>query len=83
MTDTRVGAPARAALPAGVNGQQLHAVIQHDVALSLKTVLLAMAGVMVFSFVVAVRRLEKGVPEQVAHAAERAPEASAEATAIG
>ena len=49
-------------------------------ALSLKTVLLVMAGVMAASFVVSVRRLEKGVPEQVS---ERAPEDPASATAGG
>jgi hypothetical protein len=40
-----------------------------------------MAGVMVASFVVSVRRLERGVPEQVARAA--APEDPASATAGG
>jgi EmrB/QacA subfamily drug resistance transporter len=71
----------RVSLPPGINGQQLFEAIQHDVALSLKTVLLVMAGVMVASFVVSVRRLERGVPEQVARAA--APEDPASATAGG
>ena len=70
----------RASLPAGINGQQLFAAIQHDVALSLKTVLLVMAGVMAASFVVSVRRLEKGVPAQVS---ETAPEDPASATVGG
>ena len=57
----------------GVAGAQIFAAVQHDIALSLKTVLLCMAGVMCVSFVVAVRRLERGIPEQVSQFAAEAP----------
>ena len=57
----------------GVAGAQIFAAVQHDIALSLKTVLLCMAGVMCVSFVVAVRRLERGIPEQVSQFAADAP----------
>ncbi len=57
----------------GVTGAQIFAAVQHDIALSLKTVLLCMAGVMCVSFVVAVRRLERGIPEQVSQFAAEAP----------
>ena len=52
-------------------------VVQHDFAQSTRTVFLAMAGVMGLAFVVAVRRMERGVPEEVAAAvaARDAPEA--------
>ena len=71
----------RASLPRRDQRPALFEAIRHDVALSLKTVLLAMAGVMAASFVVSVRRLEKGVPEQVARAA--APEEPASAAVGG
>ena len=73
----------------GISAQRLFETIQHDVALSMKTVLLVMAGVMGASFVVAVRRLERGVPEQVRHAvavateSEELPEEPAGATVVG
>ena len=67
-------APRRRTLPpGGVAGAQIFAAVQHDIALSLKTVLLCMAGVMCVSFVVAVRRLERGIPEQVSQFAAEAP----------
>jgi EmrB/QacA subfamily drug resistance transporter len=39
--------------------------IQHDFAQSTRVVFLAMAGVMAFCFVVAIRRMERGVPAEV------------------
>ena len=67
----------------GAVGAQVLAAVQHDVALSLKTVLLCMAGVMGVCFVVAVRRLERGVPEQVSSLVAEAPETPADAPAGG
>ena len=44
------------------------AVIQHDFAQSTRIVYLAMAGIMAASFLVAVRRMERGVPAEVTEA---------------
>ena len=69
-----------AARPTTAAAQRVFATVQHDFALSTKTVFLAMAGVMAFSFLVAVRRMERGVPEEVAAAvrgASEVPEAPA------
>lgn len=43
----------------------IYAAVQHDFASSIRIVYLAMAGIMAFSFLVAVRRMERGVPDEV------------------
>jgi EmrB/QacA subfamily drug resistance transporter len=60
--------PQNVPIASGINGQRLFETIQHDVALSTRTVFLVMAGVMGFCTIVAARRLEKGVPEEVTRA---------------
>jgi EmrB/QacA subfamily drug resistance transporter len=67
--------PGSVRLTGGVNSRQLYAAIQHDVAMSTRTVFLVMAGVMGFCTIVAARRLEKGVPEEVTRAARLQPSA--------
>ena len=48
-----------------------------------QTIVAIAMGVMGVCFVVAVRRLERGVPEQVSHLVAEAPEAAADAPAAG
>ena len=67
--------PGSVRIGAGINGQQLFETIQHDVALSTRTVFLVMAGVMGFCTIVAARRLERGVPAEVTRAAQAQPTA--------
>src|SRR5262249_11002790 len=50
--------------------------IQYDLAQSTRTVFLAMAGVMAAAFVVAVLRMQRGLPEAVPDAIEPLPEAA-------
>jgi EmrB/QacA subfamily drug resistance transporter len=52
--------------------QRVFAAIQHDFARSTKTVFVAMAIVMAVAFLVAVRRMERGVPEEVGAAVTEA-----------
>jgi len=49
----------------GTNAYRLLGTVQHDFADSTRVVYLAMAAVMAFCFVVALRRMEKGVPAEV------------------
>lgn len=68
---------SRAPAPSGgAIAQRVFETIQHDFAHATKVVFLAVAGVMAVSFLVAVTRMERGVPEEVAHAVDdkRAPE---------
>jgi len=62
--------PRNVPIASGIDGQRLYAMIQHDVALSIRTVYLVMAGVMGVCTIFAARRLEKGVPEEVTRAVE-------------
>ncbi len=48
------------------------ATIQHDFARSTRIVYLALAGVMALSFLIAVRRMERGLPQEVAEAPDAA-----------
>lgn len=50
----------------------IFAAIQHDFAQATRVVYLAMAGIMAASFLIAVRRMERGVPVEVADAPEAA-----------
>jgi hypothetical protein len=60
-----MGASAAPPLSARGNADRFVQIVRHDFAQSTKTVFLAMAGVMAVCFVVAVARLERGVPEEV------------------
>ncbi len=51
----------------------IFAAIQSDFAQATRIVYLAMAGIMAASFLIAVRRMQRGVPEEVAHALEAEP----------
>jgi EmrB/QacA subfamily drug resistance transporter len=55
----------------GLNARAIYAAIQHDFALSSKTVFLAMAAVMALCFVAALG-MQRGIPAQVAQAADAA-----------
>jgi MFS family permease len=60
-----MGASAAPPPSARGNADRFVQIVRHDFAQSTKTVFLAMAGVMAVCFVVAVARLERGVPEEV------------------
>jgi EmrB/QacA subfamily drug resistance transporter len=65
--------------PHGRGTSLVYAAIQGDFAQATRVVYLAMAGVMAASFLVAVRRMERGIPVEVTQAieAEAAPELTA------
>ena len=71
--NTGAGTPA----PHGRGTSAVYAAIQGDFADATRIVYLAMAGIMAASFVVAVRRMERGIPAEVTEAveAEAAPDA--------
>lgn len=71
--NTGAGRPA----PHGRGTSAVYAAIQGDFADATRIVYLAMAGIMAASFVVAVRRMERGIPAEVTEAveAEAAPDA--------
>ena len=65
--------------PHGRGTSVVYAAIQGDFAQATRVVYLAMAGIMAASFLVAVRRMERGIPAEVTEAVEA--EASPEPTA--
>jgi EmrB/QacA subfamily drug resistance transporter len=78
QTASRVGASlssgiGRAAPPTGKHAQALLALVQHDVAASTRTVLLAMAGAMGVSALVARLWMERGIPAEVARGVSPVP----------
>jgi EmrB/QacA subfamily drug resistance transporter len=77
VADT-VNSGASAAPQPGTNAHRYFGTIQYDFAQSTKAVYIAMAVVMAVSFVVALRRMEPGIPEEVVRATpEPAPAPSA------
>ena len=63
-----VNGGAAAAPKAGSNAHRFLGTVQYDFAQSTRAVYIVMAGVMAASFVVALRRMEPGIPEEVARA---------------
>jgi hypothetical protein len=65
--------------PQGHGASVVYSAIQGDFAQATRVVYLAMAGIMVASFLIAVRRMERGIPREVAEAveAEAAPQPTA------
>ena len=71
-----INSGAAAAPKAGSNAARFLGAVRYDYAQSTRSVYLVMAGIMAASFVVAVRRMEPGVPREVSQAeleAEPAP----------
>jgi EmrB/QacA subfamily drug resistance transporter len=64
---------AESAAPHGGGTSAVYAAIQGDLAQATRIVYLAMAGIMAASFLVAVRRMERGIPAEVAEAVEADP----------
>ena len=67
-----INAGASAAPKPGTNADRYLGIVQYDFAQSTRSVFIVMAGVMAVSFVVALRRMQPGIPEEVA-TAEPAP----------
>jgi len=80
VADT-VNAGASAQPQPGTAAHRYLPAIQYDYAQATKIVYIAMAAVMAFCFVVALRRMEPGIPKEVSEAAaEDAPQAAAATT---
>jgi hypothetical protein len=78
---SQINAGASAAPRAGSNAFRFLGTIRYDFAQSTRTVYFAMAGVMALAFVVALRRMESGRPEEVTNAVTEQPPGDEPATA--